>query len=180
MQGSVACGGQRTTYATHITTTKSWMASPTNIPTAWDGAVVSVISGIATKRTVHVVTAANRLASTWSVMRAAADTTLCLCSHYCPCPLPLILQQFTLHSYRSRRPAASRVARCHSVSFHERAPTGWLSLATQRRVGTQGAAAVPMQAPAISTHQQTTWMSHPVTCTPHQTWICAAGTRAVG
>lgn len=42
LQGAVACNVQRTTYATHITTTPQWMASATTIPTAWDGAVVSV------------------------------------------------------------------------------------------------------------------------------------------
>lgn len=41
LQGSVACNVQRTTYATKITTTPSWVTSVTTVPTAWDGAVVS-------------------------------------------------------------------------------------------------------------------------------------------
>jgi len=40
VQGATTCGGARTTYATHLTTTASWMASVTTVPTAWDGAVV--------------------------------------------------------------------------------------------------------------------------------------------
>lgn len=39
-QGSVTCSRQRTTHATHLITTPSWIASATNVPTAWDGAVV--------------------------------------------------------------------------------------------------------------------------------------------
>lgn len=38
--GAVTCNVQRTTYATKITTTPSWVASVTTIPTAWDGAVI--------------------------------------------------------------------------------------------------------------------------------------------
>jgi hypothetical protein len=42
LQGAVACNVQRTTYAIKITSTPSWVASATTIPTAWDGAVVGV------------------------------------------------------------------------------------------------------------------------------------------
>lgn len=50
-QGSVACGVQRTTYATHMTTTPQWMGSVTTIPTAWDGAVVSAAAAAGTSVT---------------------------------------------------------------------------------------------------------------------------------